>query len=451
MQARRSHEAAGWAALGLATILAHGCGHPAVEKAAKAQAAVPAPATRVTAIKPTRETIRRTTEQPGQIEAAETTPIHARLAGYVEKVAVDIGDVVGKGQLLAVLRVPEVEADLKQKQAAVRQAEAERKQAVAAVGVAGAGVASARAKVEEIQSGMRRAEADATRWRAEFARVDQLGREKALTGSLVDETRSKLQAAEAGRDEVKAKVASAEASQAEAQASLDKARSDLDAAASHIEVTRFEAERAAAMEGYTRIVAPYAGVVTRRGIDTGHLTSAGPDSDPLFVVARSDTVTIAVGVPEIEAALVGTGDRASVRLQALEGRTFEGKVARTAWALDSSTRTLRTEIDLPNPDGTLRPGLYAYASIVSEEHKGVLTLPASAVFSAGGKSYCVAVQGGVARRKEIKTGLGDGKRVEVVSGLAPDDLVVETNPIALADGQPLARNEPPAEAPKAKN
>lgn len=451
MRARRFHAAACLTALGLMTIVAPGCDHPAGEKTARAETAGGPAVVRVTVVKPTRETIRRTSEQPGQIEAAETTPIYAKLGGYVQSVAVDIGDAVKKGQVLAELRVPETEADLKQKRAAVKQAEAERKQSESAIEVAQAGVASAQAKVQEIQSGIKRSEADVNRWQSEFTRVEQLARERALTGSLLDETRSKLQAAEAGRDEVKAKVRSAEASLAEAKAFLDKARSDLEAATSHIDVARFEAERAEAMEGYAKIISPYDGVVTRRGIDTGHLTTPGAVGEPLFVVARSGTVTITVGVPETEAPFVNINDRANVRLQALEGKAFEGKVTRTAWALDAATRTLRVEIDLPNADETLRPGLYAYATIIAEEHKDVLTVPATAIVSDAGKSFCMTVEDGHARRKPVVLGLSEGKRTEVISGIGEDEMVVEANASSLADGQAVAKNEPPVETPKGKS
>jgi len=402
-------------------------------------------------VKPTRVTIRRTSEQPGQIEAAETTPIYAKLGGYVERVAVDIGDAVKKGQVLAELRVPETDADLRQKRAAVKQAEAERKQSESAIEVARAGVTSAQAKVQETQSGIKRSEADVNRWQSEFTRVEQLARERALTGSLVDETRSKLQAAEAGRDEVKAKVRSAEASLAEAKAFLDKARSDLEAAVSHIDVARFDAERAEAMEGYARILSPYDGIVVKRGIDTGHLTTPGADGEPLFIVARSGIVTITVGVPETDAPYVNMNDQARVRLQALEGKTFEGKVTRTSWALDSATRTLRTEIDLPNSDDLLRPGLYAYATIIAEEHEDVLTVPATAVVSDAGKTFCVTVEDGHAKRREVKLGLSDGKRTEVVSGIGEGEMVVEANAASLTDGQAIAKNEPPRDAPKRKS
>jgi HlyD family secretion protein len=451
MRAKHFHAAACVTVLGLASTLAAGCDRADGERTAKAETAGTPALVKVTTVKPGRATVRRTTEQPGQIEAAETTPIYAKLGGYVEKVAVDIGDPVKKGQVLAELRVPETEADLRQKRAAVKQAEAEKKQGESAIEVSQAGVETARAKVQEIQSGIKRSEADVSRWQSEFTRVEQLARERALTGSLVDETRSKLQAAEAGLDEVKAKVRSAQASLAEAKAFLDKARSDLEAAVSHIDVARFEAERAEAMEGYARIVSPYDGIVIKRGIDTGHLTTPGAVGEPLFVVARSGTVTITVGVPETEAPFVNINDHAKVRLQALEGRSFEGKVTRTAWALDAATRTLRTEIDLPNADELLRPGLYAYATIIAEEHKDVLTVPTTAIISDAGKSFCVTVEAGHAKRKPVKLGLSEGKLTEVISGIGEDEMVVEANAASLVDGQAVSRNEPPVGATRGKN
>ncbi len=169
----------------------------------------------------------------------------------------------------------------------------------------------------------------------------QLFREQAQTAALVDETRSKLRAAEAGRDEVRAQVKSAVAALAEARARCEKARSDVATTVAHIDVARFDAERAQAMDSYTKLAAPYDGVVIRRKVDPGQLTTPGTTGEPLFVLARFDIVTISVGVPEAEAPFVNAGDAVQIRLPALEGRTFPGRVTRTAFGLlESATRTL---------------------------------------------------------------------------------------------------------------
>ena len=119
----------------------------------------------------------------------------------------------------------------------------------------------------------------------------------------------------------------------------------------------------------------------------------------------------------------------------MKGRTVEGKVTRTAWALDPKTRTIRTEIDIPNPGGKLRPGLYAYATVIVEEHKDVLTIPTTAVIQDKDKAFCVVVADGKAVRKPIEIGLADGTRTEVVSGLDGSEAVVKANAASLSDGQ----------------
>jgi RND family efflux transporter MFP subunit len=393
------------------------------------------PVTRVEVVRPERHTVQRAVGEPGQLEAYETTPVHAKIAGFVRSVSVDIGYEIKKGQVLAELWVPEVEADLQEKRAAVEQALARRAQAEAAVQVAQAAVTSAEARVVEVQAGVKRADADLARWQLEDRRVQQLFTERAQTGTLLDETHNKLHSAEAASDEVRAKVRSAEAALSEARSELDKARSDVAAAAASVEVARSQARQSEAMLGYARIEAPFDGIIIRRDVDTGHLTKPGSDAAPLFVAARSDIVTISVGIPEHFSTDVKPGDRALIKLQAMKGRTVEGKVTRTAWALEPKTRTIRAEIDIPNPGGKLRPGLYAYATVIVEEHKDVLTLPTTALVQEQDRTFCVVVSDGKAVRRTIETGLTDGTRTEVASGLKGSELVVKANAASLSDGQ----------------
>jgi RND family efflux transporter MFP subunit len=291
--------------------------------------------------------------------------------------------------------------------------------------------------VAAARSEVRRAEAEGARRRSEFDRVKQLVGERAATGSLLDESRNALGASEASRDAAGAGVRTAEAALGEARATLEKARADATTAASSVEVALAEARRAEAMLGYARIEAPYDGIVTRRSLDRGQLTVAGPLGEPLFVVARVDVVTVVVGVPEASSAAVGAGDPAAIRLQALGGRSVEGRVARTSYALDPATRTLRVEVDLPNDDGALRPGLYAYAAIAAEEHRDALTVPVSALIRDGPMASCVCVEAGRAVRRTVRVGFIDGTRAEVLSGLKGDESVVRANAASLVEGQPV--------------
>lgn len=182
-------------------VLGAGCERPMQGKAGAADAAGPA-VPRVEVVRPERRTVRRTVGEPGQLQAFETTPIHTRIAGYVREWTVNIGSEVKKGQVLAELAVPEVEAERDQKRAAVPQATARHTQAGAMVKVAEAAVAGAEAKLAEARAGVARADADLARWRVESERADLLFRDQAQTGSLRDETRNKLRSAEATRAEV---------------------------------------------------------------------------------------------------------------------------------------------------------------------------------------------------------------------------------------------------------
>jgi RND family efflux transporter MFP subunit len=289
--------------------------------------------------------------------------------------------------------------------------------------------------VGEVEAGVKRADADLTRWQLEDQRVQQLFNERAQTGSLLDETHNKLRSAEAARDEVRAKVRSAQAALSEARSELEKARSDVVAASANIEVARSVARQAEAVLGYARIEAPFDGVITQRNVHTGHLTRPGSDAAPLFVAARSDILRIAVNIPETYSTDVNAGDPALIKLQAMKKQTIEGKVTRTAWALDPKTRTIRTEIDIPNPGGKLRPGLYAYATVIVEEHRDVLTIPATAVVQDQSRTFCVIVSQNKAMRRAIVIGLNDGTRAEVVTGLEGNELVVKANAASLSDGQ----------------
>jgi RND family efflux transporter MFP subunit len=220
------------------------------------------------------------------------------------------------------------------------------------------------------------------------------------------------------------------------------------AASAAIDVAREDAGRVESMLGYTRIAAPFDGIVVQRNVDQGQLTRPGSDADPLYVIARSDIITITVDVPESFAVAVNPGDRATVQLQAMKGKTVAGTVSRTSWALDPKARTLRVEIDVPNPDGALRPGLYAYATLVAEEHADVLTLPSTAVFREQDRAYCVIAVDGRAVRKAVELGLSDGTHTEVVSGLSGSEVVVKAFSSSLVEGQPIESIEPANPAAK---
>ena len=404
---------------------------------------------RVTPIKAARKTLVRVTEQPGQIEAFEETAIHAKLAGFVKKVHVDLGDkVVGPsrvstdqpeqpGQVLAELEMPELEAELKQKQALVAQAAAEVTQSAAGIKVAQSAKTSAEALVAEARASIERADAMYERWKSEFERVRELVEKKAVTPKVADETEEQFKAADAARREIAAKIKSTQAKLSESAANIEKADADLVAAQSKQKVAEADEQKTRALLSYATLRAPFDGVITERHLDTGHLVQpSGASGKPLFVVVRADTVRIFLDVPEADAGFIAADSPAKIKVPSLSAVAFEGKVARTAWTLQTSSRTLRTEIDVPNPDGKLRPGMYATAEIEVARRTDALSLPKSAILKQGADSFVLSISAeNKIAKLPIKTGIVAGTDVEIVSGLTGDESLIGANLAAYKDGQ----------------
>jgi HlyD family secretion protein len=426
-------------------IFAAGC-HSASSTAEQAGAATSSAAARVTVAQPARKTLRRESVQPGQIEAFEQTPLFAKLPSYVQKLYVDIGDRVESEQLLADLFLPELKDELRQKEAALAQAGAEVELATAAVRAAEAAVATAQANIRLAEAGLTRADADVTRWKSQDARIRQLVAGGSLDRKLEDETRDSLKAAEAAQSETRAKVEAAKATLLQYQADLAKATAAKAAAGARQRNAEADLARVKALLQYTQIRAPYAGVVTERNVNRGDFVqpATAATAKPLMTLARRDLVRVFVDVPEMDSPSVEPGRAGYVHVQALPDRVVQGKVARTSWALGAN-RTLRTELDLPNPAGVLRPGMYATAHIVLEERPHALVLPRAAVLGQGKAAFCWVVEDGKTVRKPISVGLQVGNEVEVLSGLEGNEQVVQAQAAALQEGQPVV-----AEAGSAK-
>ncbi|OHB83005.1 MAG: hypothetical protein A2V98_06270 [Planctomycetes bacterium RBG_16_64_12] len=422
-------------------LAASGCTRPGAAKTTETpQPSAASSVDRVTAARPERKTLKLYTSQPGRIEAFEETPLFPKVSGYVESVLVDIGDLVKKDQVLVKLWIPEMQDEREQKEALVAQAEAEVKQAEAAVQVAKAAVDTARARVAQAEAGILRADGEYDRWKSEHERFKELAANGSVTQKLVDETLNQFRAAEAARQEVAANLQSTIAALTGAEANVLKDQADHTAAKAKHRVAQANLTQTITMLGYAEIKAPFDGVVTRRGVDTGHYVhpASGATTKPLLVVTRTDQVRIFVDVPEMEAPLVDggeTADTAIVRVQSLRHREFEAKVTRTSWSLDPSNRSLRTEIDVPNADGLLRPGMYATATILLEQRNDVLALPISAIVCEREESYCCCVESGKIERKAIALGLRSGDEVEIVSGLDDGHTVVLARGDSLEQGQ----------------
>jgi multidrug efflux pump subunit AcrA (membrane-fusion protein) len=431
--------------------VAGGCRQSASDSAGPVSTTEP-PRRSVNVIKPERKTIHREVGQPGLIQAFERTPIVSKIPGYVLKWNVDIGDPIHKDDILAELWVPEMVAELTLKEEQVQQAQK-------ALAMTKAQVVTAQAQVQEAEAGLSRAEANNSYWKSQSARFTSLVKDSVLDQQTQEDTLNQFRSASAALSEAQAKIRSAKAVEQEKESTREKAVVDIRAAEA-------DRRRQADLVDYATLTAPYEGIVTERNINTKQFVqpATGIQGDVLYVVERTDIVRIFISVPEIDADWVRIGTPATVRLQAIQGQEFKGKVTRTAWSLNRTTRTLLTEVDLPNPElpnlgRRLRPGMYAYATI-GVEWRDVLTLPASAVVTEGDvnvgyQTFCYFVEDGRVKRTQIEIGARNDQLVEVLKKRGPGpnpaersdweaftgtEQVVQADLSGLKDGQAVGVN-----------
>jgi multidrug efflux pump subunit AcrA (membrane-fusion protein) len=417
------------------------------------------PAPVIAVVKPQMKSVERVVEQPGTVEAFEETELLANITGYVEMIeadpekkdraeydrSIDIGSRVKSGQVLARLSLPELEEEFKEKIALVKQAEAEVTQAEKAHAAAGAAVTAAAAMETEAEAAVERAQAVYDRWQLEVARVEKLIKDGVDVGQTLSETQLQFRAAGAARKEATARVASTTATIKKAEADRDKAAADVAASRARLDVARSETRRVDALRDYTRIKAPFNGIVTRRAVSRGDFVKAG-DKHPLFRVARTDPVRVVVYVPEAEAGLVAEGQEVHLTLQGKAERGGVGTVSRASWSLEAASRTLRTEIDMPNEKEQFRPGMYAYARLTIQL-PAAWAVPAPAVGKVNEEPVIYLVENGKAVRAAVQLLRGDGQFTQIRRYKKPDtrDWVDVTGTeliaipaIAVVHGQPIA-------------
>jgi len=417
--------------LALALVFALPC-------ASSAQDAPP----KVVLVRAEMRTLNRPVEQPGSIRADQEAVLSAKLAGYVDRVLVDLGDRVTKGQILIELSAPELDAEARQKAALVAQARLAIRLAKQGVETAKAQVDTAQASVQEAMAGVKRGESNRDRWASESRRIDELAAKAVVDRQTQEETRNQARAADAALDEVRAKVVTAEAMARRWQAELERAKLDVLADEARLAVTQADSDRVKALVEYKTIRAPFDGVVARRLIDVGNFVQPSR-AEALLVIMTIDKVRALIDVPEVDAGLVKKGDKVAVRVPAMEGREFAGLVSRTSWSLDGQTRTLRAEVDLDNKDGALRPGMFVNAAI-GVSLAPLRALPAKALSKAGETHAVFVVRDGKAARVRVRVGRTDGAWTEIVEiqgfdeKWAPpmgDEKFIANPPANLASGQ----------------
>jgi len=338
----------------------------------------------------------------GAFKPFQDIDVHAKVAGYIKVIHVDVGDHVKEGQTLAVLEIPELAAELAGTDAAVRVAKDQ--------------IGRAKGDLDRAQSTYSAAHAAYTRLKQ--AADTQPG---LVAQQEVDDSQAKdLGAA--------AQVASAEA--------------ELSGANQQLEVAQDKQKQYAALSDYTHIAAPFAGVITIRYADTGSLIAAGTSTSTQSIavvrLAQISVLRLVLQIPESVAPQIHVGGSIKVHVQALN-QDFEGRVSRFADSLDQQTRTMETEVDFQNSDGKLMPGMFCEAYFLHDKKKNVLTIPLEAVSRSGDQATVLVVDSqNVVEERPVKLGQENSAQIEVLSGLTEGERVIVGNPGEFTPGQKVS-------------
>jgi len=335
-----------------------------------------------------RGTITHTLNLAGQFQPYQVVEVHAKVSGYIQHIYVDIGDIVHRGQVLAVLEVPELDAQLKGTVAEV---------------------AHSKDEITRAQHDVLRSQAEHAALHADYTRLKQAS---AAQPGLI---------AEQELDDAQSKDLASEAQ-------VDAAKAALAAAKQQAEVAGADRERVSDLNDYTRVTAPLDGVIIWRYADTGALIQAGTSSDvqtlPVVKLSQSDLLRLRLPVPEDAVQFIHEGATVTVRVDAVN-RTLTGKVVRFTRDVSLATRTMETEIDVENKDLSLSPGMYANATLDLEHRDNVLTIPVTAVIKNGNQSTVLIVNGqNKVESRSVQLGLQGSLLVEVTSGLNEGDRVI---------------------------
>jgi RND family efflux transporter MFP subunit len=325
--------------------------------------------------------------------------VYAKESGYVKQLLVDYGSRVKAGQLLAVLEIPELELQLQQDDAAIQ---------------------SAANQITHSRHEVSRMEAQHKVYQLQFDRLDNVF--KSQPGLVAQQE----------VDDAQGKALASEAQTESSQSSLAVNQGQLDAA----KARRMHDQ---ALFDYSRITAPFAGVVTQRYANLGTLVQAGTGSStqalPLVQLSQDDLFRLVIPVPESYVRYVRIGDPIQVNVPALN-RTYTGKVARFSVDVKEDTRTMHTEVDIPNTDGKLLPGLYAEATLALDQKQNAIAVPLQAVSRDNDKVTVLVVDAsGKIESRPVVLGIQTPTDAEVLSGLQPGEMVVVSDPSSLKAGQ----------------
>ncbi len=460
--------------VGVAALCAPGCSnHQATAQAAtdgrpatssESDAADSATAAPTSASQIAVETIRpkrspngfvRSATQPAYVEGLYTADLMARVPGTVKFIEKNIGDAVTKGETLVELDSPDLMQGLAQKAAGVQQADQDFRAAQVNLTVAQAAAKTAQALIKESEAAEERFAAWKRFHQQEYGRYELLAKRDAVVGNVLSEKLRDLEAAEADYRASQAATKTAAAKAEEFSAKVDAARVDIDVKKAKLAAAEADRDCAQAMVNFTKIHAPFDGLIVSRKVDPGSFVQNASTGNPvpMLRVVRTDWVTIVVWVPEKDAPFVTKQTNVEIHLDALADEPIRTKVTRYSHWLDpEKSRDLRVEVDLENKDGRLTPGMYGSMQLVLQDFSQSQLVPAGTVVAQGNRTYLFEVTNGRAVKVPVRVQFEDGvqaKIVKIVRSLDPktkapvekyeelsgNEQIVRSGQGELADGQ----------------
>lgn len=409
--------------------------HPDGQSTAKSSGAP------VTVVHPLAGAMDRTTSQPGSVHAFEVVQLYAGVSGYLKSQNVDIGDQVKRGQVLAVVDVPELEKLVQRQKAGLDQSHARILQMKARHTSSKADADAAEAALVQAEAAAKSKAADLRFREQQLQRMKDLFATRSIEERLVDEKTQQRDVAQEAERAAKAEIATAKARVVASQAKIQAAEADVTEAEAEVEVAKAELEKVQVRLRFATIVAPFDGVINQRSSFPGDYIRAaneGAAQVPLLTVQRTDRMRVIVHIPDRDVPYTDVGDPALVEIDALPGKQFAAPIARIAHGEDSATRLMHVEIDLPNTDGRLRNGMYGRVSIVLDRSK-LLSVPAACLVGkpTDGKAKLYVVRGGRAVLTPVVVGAESRGRIGIVTGVQASDEVVVNPSADLTDGTPV--------------
>jgi RND family efflux transporter MFP subunit len=360
---------------------------------------------------------------PSNIQAIEEATIYARTNGYVRERYVDIGSLVTPGKVLAQIDTPELDQELSQARAALAQTRS-------ALAQARASYTQAQANLSQSRAGLEQSKANESFAKVTAERFGKLERDELVAHQDADEKRTALAAASATTAVSQANVAAMEANLGALEASVEAARATVAASEANV-------QRLLALQSFQKVEAPFAGIITARGIDRGALITSGSGNGAtwMFRIAHVENLRIFVNVPQTFVRSITPGHEAQVLVPEFPTRPFVGKIASTAGALDPTSRTLLTEVRLKNDDHALMPGMYAQVKFSLVPADTVWVIPATTVIARSAGPQVVDVRrDGTVHYLAVQLGRDFGQTVEVVGGLSGSERLVLSPPDGLKEG-----------------